>query len=240
MCGRYTRHHDTAAVTARFGVQHTLFDEAPRFNIAPTQPVAVVVTDHRDRSRVLDAFRWGLVPSWAKDVSIGSRMINARSESVAEKPAFKRLLAHRRCVLPADGFYEWDKAGGTRQPYLFRRADGDLLGFAGLWDDWLSPDGSSLLTCTILTTAANDTVGAIHDRMPVILRRGSGGEDLWLDPSVTRTDALLPLLLPYPDAEMERIAVSRRVNTPTNDDAGLLEPSTVAESARLQYEAGEV
>jgi len=230
MCGRYTRHHDTAAVTARFGVQHTLFDEAPRFNIAPTQPVAVVVTDHRDRARVLDAFRWGPVPSWAKDISIGSRMINARSESVSEKPAFKRLLAHRRCVLPADGFYEWDKAGGTHQPYLFRRTDGDLIGFAGLWDDWLSPDGSSLLTCTILTTAANDTVGAIHDRMPVILPRGSRGEDLWLDPSMTRLDALLPLLLPYPDAAMERIAVSRRVNAPTNDDAGLLEASVSAPS----------
>jgi putative SOS response-associated peptidase YedK len=221
MCGRFTQHHDADAIVDRFGVQQALFEPEPRYNIAPTQPVPVVVTEASSGERVLDAFRWGLVPHWAKDPSIGNRMINARTESVAEKPAFKSALVRRRCILPSDGFYEWDKTGGTRQPYHFRRRDGDLFGFAGLWEEWNAPDGSPLLTCTILTTNANATVGRVHDRMPVILR-SLEDEAEWLDPAVRRPEDLLPLLGPYPDEEMEAVPVSRRVNLPTNDSADLI------------------
>jgi len=228
MCGRFTQHHDTDAIVDRFGVQSVLFEPEPRYNIAPTQPVPVVVTEVSSRERILDAFRWGLVPSWAKDPSVGNRMINARAETVAEKPAFRSALTRRRCILPADGFYEWDKAGGTRQPYHFHRKDGALFGFAGLWEEWRAPDGSPLRTCTLLTTSANETVGRIHDRMPVILRSAED-ESKWLDPEVRRPADLLPLLAPYLDVAMEAVAVSRRVNTPTNDAADLIHVLTAPE-----------
>jgi putative SOS response-associated peptidase YedK len=232
MCGRFTQHHDADAIIERFGVQHALFEPEARYNIAPTQPVPVVVTEASTRERILDAFQWGLVPHWAKDPSIGNRMINARAETVAEKPAFKSALMRRRCILPSDGFYEWDKTGGTRQPYHFHRRDGNLFGFAGLWDEWQAPDGSPLFTCTILTTSANETVARIHDRMPVILRSPVDEEE-WLNPDVHRPDDLLPLLSPYPDAEMEAMPVSRRVNIPANDDADLLSALTAPETNSL-------
>ena len=221
MCGRFTQHHDTAAVADRFGVQGILFDAVPRYNIAPTQPVSAILEVAQTGERFLDLLRWGLVPSWAKDSAIGNKMINARSETVAEKPAFRTSLKRRRCLIPTDGFYEWDKTGGTRQPYHFRRKDGELFGFAGLWDEWTAPDGSPLRTCTILTTAANAVVGPYHDRMPVILR-SADAEERWLDSAVQSADALEPLFLPYPDDWMEAIPVSKRVNAPVNEDAGLI------------------
>lgn len=224
MCGRFTLHHGTDEIAARFGAQEVLFDSPPRYNITPQQPVAVVTSGHGSvTGQTLEAFQWGLVPFWARDPAIGNKMINARSETVAEKPAFKNALLRRRCLLPTDGFYEWDKAGGTRQPIHFRRRDGALFAFAGLWEEWQSPDGSPLRTCTILTTAANETVGRVHDRMPVILRPEQ--EAFWLDTSaVKKPDVLLPLLKPYPDEAMEAFAVSRRVNIPVNDDPELIEP----------------
>jgi putative SOS response-associated peptidase YedK len=221
MCGRYTQHHDPEALSARFGTQANLFETEPRYNVAPKQPVAVVVTEASSHERIVDGFQWGLVPFWAKDPDIGSKMINARAETVAEKPAFRTALSRRRCIIPADGFYEWDKTGGTRQPYHFRRRDGDLFGFAGLWEEWTAPDGSPLRTCAIITTAANETVGRIHERMPVILY-GRDAEDLWLDEAVRDTGMVVPLLAPYPDAEMEAFPVSTRVNTPMTDDPDLI------------------
>jgi putative SOS response-associated peptidase YedK len=252
MCGRFTQHHVPEAVAARFETQVNLFEPPPRYNIAPSQPLAIILNsvtavsgqepssrEPSSRVRVLDSFRWGLVPFWAKDPRIGSRMINARAESIAEKPAFKTALARRRCVLPADGFYEWDKtdtsdtsaaagkvraAGGTRQPYYFRRRDGDLFGFAGLWEEWRAPDGSALRTCTIVTTSANETVGRVHDRMPAILRSPED-EAAWLDDTLREPGDLLPLmalLAPYPDADMEAYAVSKRVNAPATDDPELI------------------
>lgn len=232
MCGRFTMHHTTDQIADRFGIQQNLFELPERYNIAPQQEIGAVVVesfrpDDPEGERALEGFRWGLVPFWAKDPSVGNRMINARAETVAEKPAFRRLLARRRCLIPSDGFYEWDKEGGTRQPFHFRLRDGGLFGFAGLWDEWESPDGSPLRTCTILTTAANELVGRVHDRMPVILPRGDA-EDHWLDPSVQAADDLLPLLRPYPERDMVAVAVSRRVNTPANDDPSLLAPALAA------------
>lgn len=226
MCGRFTQHHESMEIETRFGAQAVLFDPGPRYNIAPSQPLTVVVTEASSRNRVVDGFQWGLVPFWAKDPAIGNKMINARAETVAEKPSFKNALKQRRCILPADGFYEWDKAGGTRQPYHFRRADGALFGFAGLWEEWKRPEGGPpLLSCTIITTEANETVGRIHDRMPVILQ-SPDDEALWLDPDVRDVQDVLPLLAPYPDREMEAFAVSRRINTPVIDDPELLARAT--------------
>jgi putative SOS response-associated peptidase YedK len=227
MCGRFTQHHDTAEIEARFGAQAVLFDPGPRYNIAPSQPIAVVVTEASTRERIVDGFQWGLVPLWAKDPAVGNKMINARSETVAEKPAFKNALKKRRCILPADGFYEWDKIGGTRQPYHFHRRDGKLFGFAGLWEEWKRPESDSppLYTCTILTTQANATVGQIHERMPVILQ-SPDDEALWLDTEMQEVGELLPLFAPYPDAEMEAFAVSKRINTPAIDDPELLSHAT--------------
>ena len=221
MCGRFTQHHDTGAIAVRFGVQGVLFDAVPRYNIAPTQPVSAILAEATTGERFLDLLRWGLVPFWAKDVAMGNKMINARAETAAEKPAFRTPFKRRRCLIPTDGFYEWDKEQGTRQPYHFRRKEGELFGFAGLWDEWNAPDGSPLRTCTILTTSANAIVAPYHDRMPVILRSGDA-EAYWLDPHVTAPDALEPLLIPYPDDWMEAIPVSKRVNSPVNEDSDLV------------------
>lgn len=167
MCGRFTLRVPAAELVEIFRLLRRP-DVQPRYNIAPTQPVAVV--RRIDRGRELSMLRWGLVPSWAKDPKIGARMINARAETVATKPAFRTALRRRRCLVPADGFYEWAKsAGGTKQPHYITRRDGRPFAFAGLWESWDGPDGSSIESCTIVTTEANDLVGRIHDRMPVIL-----------------------------------------------------------------------
>jgi len=224
MCGRYTQHHSVDDIVNLFSITEVDVEPAQRFNIAPTQQVAVVTTD-TEGTRALDSFRWGLIPFWAKDPGIGSKMINARTETVAEKPAFKRLLSRRRCVIPADGFYEWQTIadGKGKQPVHFHLREGALFGFAGLWDEWQQPDGEPLRTCTILTTAANALVAPVHDRMPVILPRGEV-TDHWLDTTVTEADDLLPLLRPYSAEAMVAVPVSRRVNVVANDDPRLIEP----------------
>jgi len=219
MCGRFTLHHPTDAVARRFDAQSVLFDIPPRYNIAPTQPVAVV---RENSPRTLEAFQWGLVPFWAKDPEIGNRLINARAETLAEKPAFKYALTRRRCLIPADGFYEWKSEGSGKQPMHIRRKDGDLFAFAGLWEEWKSPDGAPLRTCAIITVAPNAMMAAIHDRMPAILRREH--EAAWLDVSVKNVVEIMSLLQPYPDEEMEAYAVSRRVNAPTMEDPACIQP----------------
>jgi putative SOS response-associated peptidase YedK len=227
VCGRFTQQHDTKTLALRFDVGDTVVEAEPRYNVAPSQAVAVVVTEASTRERILDAFSWGLVPAWAKDATIASKMINARAETLTEKPAFRTPLRQRRCLIPADGFYEWDKISvgddpkAPKQPYHFRRRDGELFGFAGLWEQWRTPEGANLLTCTVITTAANDTVGRYHERMPVILR-DRDAEALWLDDRVTDPDRLFPLLAAYPDDWMEAVAVSRRVNSPRVDEPELL------------------
>lgn len=220
MCGRFTLHHPTDQVAERFGVQEVLFEEPARYNIAPTQPIAAITAP--SGTRFLEGFRWGLVPFWAKDVGIGNRLINARAETLAEKPSFKHALMRRRCLIPADGFYEWKKEASSRQPMYLRKQDGALFAFAGLWEEWKQDDGERLRTCTIITVAPNALVATIHDRMPVLLRPED--EALWLDVGVKDTQTVLGVLQPYPSEAMEAFAVSKQVNAPGVDDATNLEP----------------
>ncbi len=219
MCGRFTLTQPAEAVAQRFGAQMILFEFGSRYNIAPSQPVAVVL---QNGERRIEACRWGLVPFWAKEPDIGNRLINARAETLAEKPAFKYSLTRRRCLIPADGFYEWRKEGNRRIPVYIRRRDGGLFAFAGLWDEWQSPDGSPLRTCTIITTEPNALVATIHNRMPAILLPEQ--ESQWLDTSLKEPSRLLALLQPYPAEELEAYAVSTRVNNPGNDDPLCIQP----------------
>ena len=201
-------------------------DIKPRYNIAPTQSVmTVIVTPQLQRQ--FQFMRWGLIPSWAKDMKIGSKTINARSETVAEKPAFRSAIKHRRCLIIADGFYEWQPQGKKKQPYYFTMANSEPFAFAGLWENWESPEGENIVSCSIITTAANETVQPVHDRMPVILPDTAWEE--WLDPAVNSAQQVLPLLKPYA-AAMKGNAVSAIVNNPTKDSPdcihahGLVEP----------------
>lgn len=221
MCGRFTRTADLNTIAKRFGVA-TMADERAspqRYNIAPTQTV-IVVGD--DGTRSLTEMQWGLIPSWAKDPSIGNRMINARAETLAVKPAFRVALRKRRCLVVADGFYEWQQRGRTKQPFHIVLKSREPFGFAGLWDTWTSPDGKEILTCTIITTEANELLKPIHDRMPVILARDA--EALWLDPKTQDPSRLLPLLTPYPAKDMEVYPISTWVNNPTHDNPECIQP----------------
>jgi len=217
MCGRYSQHHTTNDLVDRFAVQLVLEPVTERYNVAPSQPVPVITAQG---ARCLDAYRWGLVPSWAKDP--GSGIINARAETLAEKPSFKAALARRRCLIPADGFFEWKKEENGRQPMHIRLKDGDLFAFAGLWEVWESPEGTPLHTCAIVTVAPNDVLVPIHNRMPAILRPED--EAAWLDPAIKGVEAL-ELLRSYPAERMEAYPVSRRVNAPVVDDAACILPA---------------
>lgn len=219
MCGRFTLTTNLGANAARFGVARFLEEVGPRYNIAPTQTV-IVVSD--DGTRHLTQMQWGLIPSWAKDPTIGNRMINARAETVATKPAFRVALRKRRCLIPADGFYEWQQAGRRKQPVYITFKTREPFSFAGLWDTWTAPDGEAIRTCTIITTEANELLKPIHDRMPVILTREA--ESVWLDPTLQDPAKLLPLLKSYPAQEMEAYAVSLRVNSPSHDTPECLLP----------------
>jgi putative SOS response-associated peptidase YedK len=221
MCGRFTLTTHLGAIAKRFGVSRFLEEarHAPRYNVAPTQTV-IVVSD--DGTRHLAEMRWGLIPSWAKDVAMGNRMINARAETVATKPAFRAALRKRRCLIPADGFYEWQKRGLGKQPVYIILKSREPFGFAGLWESWTSPEGEEVRTCTIITTEASELLKPIHDRMPVILT--SEAEAVWLDAAIQEPGALLPLLKPYPADEMEWYPVSTRVNNPAHDGKECIVP----------------
>jgi putative SOS response-associated peptidase YedK len=197
-------------------------DAPPRYNIAPTQSVAVVVNLPEPK---IDYFHWGLIPSWAKDPSIGSRMINARAETLSEKPAFRTALRRRRCLIPADGFYEWKRNadGKTKTPMHIQMKNGRPFAFAGLWETWHDPGGSAVQSCTIITTEPNELMKDIHDRMPAIVREEQ--YRAWLDPKEKAAEEVLPLLGPYPAGEMEAFAVSKTVNNPKNETAACLEPA---------------
>jgi putative SOS response-associated peptidase YedK len=224
MCGRYTLSTPTDEIAALFDLatQMDLPALPERYNVAPTQESAVVRVVAPGTPRRLDLLRWGLVPYWADDLSIGNRMINARSESVADKPAFRRSFRRQRCLVATDGFYEWKKEGKLKQPYHIRRKDRQPFAFAGLWERWKNPEGSLLDTFTILTTSANDLLRPLHDRMPVIVDRRDFA--LWLDPEVTDPALLQPLLAPAPPGEMETVPVSRTVNSPAYDGPGCIAP----------------
>jgi putative SOS response-associated peptidase YedK len=202
-------------------------DWNPRFNIAPTQPIPVIRQNPTKPTRELLLVRWGLIPSWAKDPSVAAKMINARSETAATKPAFRDALKSRRCLIPADGFYEWMRTGKTKQPFCFEVNQGQLFAFAGIWDRWKDPSGQWAKSCSILTTTPNAVASAVHDRMPVIL--DPDAYDLWLDPGMTKVEAVSDLLRPF-DARMLRCyPISTRINHVVNDDEACSAPVELAQ-----------
>lgn len=195
-------------------------DYRPRYNIAPSQPI--LAARDSDEGRKAAFLKWGLIPYWAKDPKMAYKMINARSETVSERPAFRAAFERRRCIIPADGFYEWRKSGGKKLPVRFRLRDGGVFAFAGLWESWRPPQSDErIYTCTILTTSANEVVQPVHDRMPVILDRDD--IDLWLDQSVPG-GGVRHLLKPYDAEKMDVYPVSTRVNSPYHDDPACIEP----------------
>jgi putative SOS response-associated peptidase YedK len=217
MCGRYRLSRRKEVVEEHFDAVSGNEDWSPRYNIAPTQPVVVIRQHPKKSIRELSLMRWGLVPSWAKDLSGAARMINARAETATEKPAFREALKSRRCLLPADGFYEWMRTGTTKQPYCFELNAGELFAFAGLWDRWRDARGNVLETCSILTTTPNAVTAAVHDRMPVILEPES--YEIWLDPGMRDVGTVAAMLKPC-DASLTRcFRVSSRINSVVNDDA---------------------
>jgi putative SOS response-associated peptidase YedK len=214
MCGRFTLIQTAEAIQDTFDIGNAP-DLQPRYNIAPTQEVVTVLHDTDNDLRVAKLLRWGLIPSWSKDPSIATKLINARSETVAEKPSFRSAFKKRRCLIVADGFYEWQRTEGKKQPFRFQLQDKQPFGFAGLWEQWQSPSGEEIHTCTILTTAANELMAPIHDRMPVILKPED--YDLWLDPQAQDPKMLQPLLQPFSTEAMTAYPVSTIVNSPKNN-----------------------
>jgi putative SOS response-associated peptidase YedK len=221
MCGRFTLFEADKVLSKEFGVS-SVPPLSPRYNIAPSQPIAAVRTPHTGIGRELALLRWGLIPSWSKDPAIGNRLINARAETVREKPSFRNAFRRHRCLIPTNGFYEWQRQERGKQPYFVRMRDGRVFAFAGLWDRWESSDKDVIETCTILTTAANTVLAPIHGRMPVILPQAEYAR--WLDPALKDPDSLSPLLVPFPPEEMLAIPVSPRVNAPSTDDEKCIVP----------------
>lgn len=220
MCGRFTLTSPAQVIAEVFGIDPPAGFEA-RYNICPTQAVLAVRRTRDHDQRTMAFLHWGLVPHWMKEPPKDGRMINARSETAAEKPAFRDAFKSKRCLVPADGFFEWKKEGGGKQPYLIRLKSAEPFAIAGLWASWRRDDGPRLESCTLLTTSPNELMQPIHDRMPVLLPRESW--DLWLDPEVSDAGRLKPLLRPAPADTMEAFPVSQHVNSPRNDDPKCLE-----------------
>ncbi len=221
MCGRYTLTIDPAELMDRFNLTSADYVAQPRYNIAPTQAVAVV---YDESPRTLSAAQWGLIPSWSKDASIGSKMINARAETLDEKPSYRTLLKKKRCLVLADGFYEWQKhEDGSKTPMRITLADGSAFALAGLWDVWKTPQGEWLKTVTIITTSPNALMAPIHDRMPAMLTRE--GEAEWLNKANDDAGYLKSLLSPYPAEQMKAYAVSKAVNNVKNELPLVIEPA---------------
>ncbi len=222
MCGRFTLTLDPADLQKAFEGYTFPPTFAPRFNIAPSQPVLAILNDGQKRA---DFLLWGLIPSWAKDPSIGNRLINARGETLAEKPAFRGAFKYKRCLILADGFYEWQTrpAAKGKVPHFIHLKGRRSFAFAGLWDEWRAPDDSLLRTCTLITTQPNELMRTLHNRMPVILRPDDYAQ--WLDPAPQTPERLLPLLRPYPTDEMTAHPVSSLVNRPENDRPECLLPA---------------
>jgi putative SOS response-associated peptidase YedK len=228
MCGRFTLTTPVERLAEQFELSGELPEVRPSYNIAPIQQIATVAANS-EGERKLRELHWGFIPRWSKDPEIGSRMINARAETVAQKNSFKSAFKKRRCLILADGFYEWQRrqsASGPKQPYYVRLETGATYAFAGLWESWEGEDGRgnkrTIHSTTIITTEANELVGGIHHRMPVILPPES--YETWLDTSIQAPEELMPLLVPYPSDAMQAYPVSTRVNRPANDDAECLEP----------------
>jgi putative SOS response-associated peptidase YedK len=228
MCGRYRLSRRKQIIEEHFDSVSGEEDRRPRYNVAPTQPIPVIRQHPKEPIRQLSLMRWGLIPSWAKDSSVAASMINARAETVSTKPAFRDAMKSRRCLIPADGFYEWVRTGKTKQPYCFEVNEGELFAFAGIWERWKDPSGQWVKSCSILTTTPNAVTSAIHDRMPVILDPHS--YDLWLDPGMRNVGAASELLKPCDAKLMRCFPVSTRLNSVSNDDEECSRPVEVAES----------
>jgi putative SOS response-associated peptidase YedK len=227
MCGRYVSVSSPALLAEHFGVEEVrIAEHEADYNVTPRAQVPIVAVSQG--RRVLDVVRWGLIPSWATDPSIGDRLVNARADTVATKPAYRRAFAKRRCIVPADGFFEWQVVEGAKrkQPWFIRGRDGEPLAFAGLWELWHDPadpdpqHAPRVRSCVIVTTDANRALAPIHDRMPVVLPESAW--ERWLDPEFGDLGALQAMLVPAPDADFEMWPVSTRVNKPANNDASLL------------------
>jgi len=212
MCGRFVRYSSVHELVKEFNADGTGLDLSPGYNIAPGHEVAIVINDRKKR---LALCRWGFVPSWSKNLSIGNRMINARAESVAGKPSFRHAFRSKRVLVPADGFYEWQKKDKLKFPVYIHLKSRRPFGLAGLMSLWKSPEGTLVCTCTIITTSANKLLEEIHDRMPVIIHKAD--EDLWLNPENQDRDKLLSLLKPYGPEEMDYYGVSTLVNSPSHN-----------------------
>jgi putative SOS response-associated peptidase YedK len=227
MCGRYRLSWRKQIIEEHFDSISGEEDWIPRYNVAPTQPVPVIRQNPKEPVRELSLMRWGLIPSWAKDSSAAASMINARTETAATKPAFRDALKSRRCLIPADGFYEWKRDGKNKQPYCFEVTEGELFAFAGIWDRWKDPRGQWVKSCSILTTIPNAVTSAVHDRMPAIL--DPAAYDLWLDPGMQNMAEASELLKPSDARLMRCYPVSTRINSVLNDDAECSRPIKVAE-----------
>jgi putative SOS response-associated peptidase YedK len=225
MCGRFTLSHSPEAIAQSFGLS-ALPTLTPRYNIAPTQPVPVVRVMPERSEREFTYLTWGLIPSWAKDPKMGAKLINARSETLAEKPSFRTALKRRRCLVVADGFYEWQRSPNGKQPFFIGLQDHQPFGLAGLWEHWQSADGSEIESCTIITTEANELMRPIHDRMPVILRPEH--YDRWLDPHVE--SGVQSLLTSYAAEAMIAYPVSSAVNNPRHDAPDCVAPQVLPQT----------
>ncbi len=233
MCGRYRLTAKERWLSEYFNLPAEDIDWAARWNVAPTQEVATIRQDRRAPKRIFGLMRWGLIPYWAKDMSIGVKAINAVSETAAGKPAFRESMRKRRCLIPADGFYEWKRIGPKKkQPYNIGMADDGLFAFAGLWDRWKDPGGKVIESCTILTTQANALLKDMHHRMPVIL--SPDAYDLWLDPGVTDPAEVADLLKPFAARLMRVYPVSAAVNKVENDGPECAEESSAVEESSAQ------
>jgi len=219
MCGRFTTTIDLEEIARYFKIKTTEGEYTPLYNAAPSQEIPVVLGKD---NRKLAFFRWGLIPSWAKDPGIGSKLINARAETLTEKPSFRRAYKQGRCLIPADSFFEWKKEGRNKTPYRIFMRNNSPLGMAGLWDIWSPPGRPPLYSCAIITTKANSLLQPLHDRMPVIIRPQD--YDLWLDTSVQEHAVLNSLLIPYPPEEMDIYQVSPLVNSPLNNSPDVIKP----------------
>ncbi len=219
MCGRFELHSALEIIAQVFGLRSAGALPTPSYNITPGRDIAIIVSDGAGRH--LTACRWGFLPPWAKDEKEGHKMINARAETVAEKPSFREAFGRHRCLVVADGFYEWKAEGGKRKPVYVRLRSGRPFGMAGLYNQWIQPSGEPVCTCTIITTAANDLVSPYHDRMPALMAEND--IDLWLAPEVLEAARLMTVLRPYPAGELELYEVTPKVFSPKNDSAENIE-----------------
>ena len=219
MCGRFVLFSSVNKISQEFAVLPENIAFSPNYNIAPTQEILIVVAEG---GRSLIKCRWGFIPPWAKDPHIGYKMINARAETLAVKPTFKSAIRNHRCLVVADGFYEWKREGREKKPLYVHLKTGRPLGFAGLYSYWQTPEGRLICTCTIITTSANHLLEPIHNRMPAIIPGDSRTE--WLDPEIQNEKRILPLLSPYAAEDMEAYYVSSKVNSPRNDSADNIRP----------------